>query len=173
MAADIVFLSLVESTLLDGNVVSISVLQETHVNIRLANNVASASCARKKVKKLIECEIPNVEFHKAKSVNEADRVSIKSARDSVMQVIEDEQSQGDENMKALYNAALILKKAISYAKKWTFEGSFTDTTEHIPKELYSFYRWVVHGTNTMLSSDRKCAKIIKSAEILAQSTITM
>ena len=57
------------------------------MGIRSANNVASVSCARKKVKKLIECEIPNVEFHKAKRVNEADRVSIKSLRDSAMQVI--------------------------------------------------------------------------------------
>ena len=72
MAADIEFLSLVESTLLDGNVASMSVLHETYVDIYSANNVASASCARKKVKKLIECEIPNVEFHKANCVNPLD-----------------------------------------------------------------------------------------------------
>ena len=105
MAADIDFLSLVESTLLDGNVVSMSVLHKSYVDIHSANNLAGASCARKNVKKLIECEIPYVEFHKAKRVNEADRVSIKSTRDSAMQVIEDEQSQGDEDMKVLYNAA--------------------------------------------------------------------
>ena len=125
MAADIELLSLVESTLLDENVVSMSVLHRMYVDIRSANNAASAFCARKKVKKLIECEIPNLEFHKAKRVNEADRVSIKSTRDSAMQVIEDEQSQGDEDTKVLYNAALILRKAIGNAKKWTFEGSFT------------------------------------------------
>ena len=34
-----------------------------------------------------------------------------------MQVIEDEQSQGDEDTKVLYNAALILRKAIGNAKK--------------------------------------------------------
>ena len=82
---------------------------------------------QKEGKKLIECEIANIEFHKAKRVNEADRVSIKSTRDSAMQVIEDEQSQGDEDTKVLYNAALILKvlynaalilrKAIGNAKK--------------------------------------------------------
>ena len=91
-----------------------------------------------------------------------------------MQVIEDEQSQGDEDMKVLYNAALILRKTIGNAKKLTFEGSFTDTTdEHTPKELYSFYRWVVQCQNTMLSSDRKCAQINQSAKIFAQSTMTM
>ena len=91
-----------------------------------------------------------------------------------MKVIEDEQSQGDEDMKVLYNAALILRKAIGNAKKLTFEGSFTYTTdEHTPKELYSFYRWVVHCPNTMLSSDRKCAQINQSAKTLAQRTITM
>ena len=77
-------------------------------------------------------------------------------------------------MNVLYNAALILRKAIGNAKKWTFDGSFTDTTdEHIPKELYSFHRWVMQGPNTMLSSDRKCAQINQSAKTLAQSTITI
>ena len=51
VAAYIEFLSLVESTLLDGYVVSMSVLHITYVDICSANNVASASCARKKVKK--------------------------------------------------------------------------------------------------------------------------
>ena len=135
-----------------------SVLHETYVGIRSANNVASASCGRKKVKKLTECEIPNVEFHEGKRVNEADRVFIKSTRDSAMQVIEDE--QGNEDMIVLYNATLILRKAIGNAKKWTFEGSFTDTIdEHIPKEMYSFYRWVVQGPNTMLSMIESVLKL--------------
>ena len=90
VAADIEFLSLVESTLLDGNVVSISVLHETYVDIRSANNLASASCARNKVKKLIECEIPNVEFHKRNVSMKQTEFPLRVHEISAMQVIEDE-----------------------------------------------------------------------------------
>ena len=75
------------------------------------------------LKKLLQREIPEIEFHKSKRVNEPERVSIKHVRDAAIQFAEDETQEGDEDMKCLYSAASILRKVISKATPWTFTGS--------------------------------------------------
>ena len=174
LGAQIEFVSLVESTLLDGNVVSISALQEVYEDILSANNVVKPFCSRKKLKELLECEIPQVEFHKSKRVNEAERVTLKSTRDAAVQVMEENSDNSEVDMNALYNAASILRKSIRKAEKWTFEGSLTDvTSKHLPKELYCFFRWVLQGPRTTLSTDKKSSQVNKNALNLAQSTVSM
>ena len=174
VAAEVEFLSLVEGTLLDGNVVSMSVLQEAYIAILSANNVVNPKCSRKKLKQLMQTEIPNIEFHKPKRVNEAERISIKSTRDAAIQLVEETSVNSDMDMKVLYNAASVLRKAISKAKKWIFGGSLRDVTdEHLPKELYCFYRWVLQGSNTTLSTDKKSSQVNKHAVNLAHTTVTM
>ena len=174
VAAEVEFLSLVEGTLLDGNVVIMSVLQEAYIAILSANNVVNPKCSRKKLKQLMQTEIPNIEFHRPKRVNEAERISIKSTRDAAIQLVEETSVNSDMDMKVLYNAASVLRKAISKAKKWTFGGSLTDVTdEHLPKELYCFYRWVIQGSHTTLSTDKKSSQVNKHAVNLAHTTVTM
>lgn len=117
MASEIEFLSLVEGTLLDGNVISMSDLHNVYLDISAANNVENPHCRRKVLKKLIQNAIPNVELNKPKRANESGRVTIKSIRDAAVQTAEETSTDCDADVKVLYNAASILRKAISKAKK--------------------------------------------------------
>ena len=45
--------------------------------------------------------------------------------------------------------------------------------EHLPKELYSFFRRVIQGPNTRLSSDAKFSAVNKNAISLTQTTVSM
>ena len=170
-AAEVEFLSLVKGELLDGKVINMGVLQTTYTSILSANNVRNPTCSRPKLKKLLKRVIPDVEFHKAKHANEPERVSIKCTRDAAIQLAE---NSTDAVMKALYDAASVLRKAISKAQPWSFSGSLLAVDDdHLPKELYSFFRWVIQGPNTTLSSDAKSSAVNKNAISLAQTTVSM
>ena len=72
-------------------------------------------------------------------------------------------------MKALYDAASALIRAISMisnAQPWSFSGSLFDLhKQHLPKELYSFVRWVIQGPN---SSDAKLSAVNKNVQTSSQ-----
>ena len=75
-------------------------------------------------------------------------------------------------MKILYKAAAVLRNAIKKADRWNFSGSFTVKDKQMPKELYSFFRWVLEGPNASLSTDQKSAQVNRHATSLAQSTVS-
>ena len=112
---------MVKSELLDSKVISMGM-----------------TCSRPKLKKLLLRKIPDVELHKVKHANEPERVSIKCTRDAAIQLTE---NRTDADMKALYDAASVHRRAISKAHHWSFSGSLFDVEEgHLPNftELYSF-----------------------------------
>ena len=130
------------------------------------------TCSRPKLKKLLQRKIPDVELHKAKYANEPERASIKCTRDAAIQLTE---NRTDADMKALYDAASVLRRAISKAHHWSFSGSLFDVEEgHLPNytELYSFFRWVIQGPDTTLSSDAKSSYVNKNAISLAHTRKT-
>ena len=96
---------MLEKTLQDGIVVSMSSLENAYVSILTANNVKSIGTSRtcrRKLKQRIQSKIPGVELHKPKRVNEAERVSIKSIRDAAIQQAEvADVIDLDANMKTL------------------------------------------------------------------------
>ena len=59
------------------------------------------------IKKLIQAEIEDVEFHKPKRVNESERVTIKESRDVAIQLSETANEDCTSNMKTLYDAAVL------------------------------------------------------------------
>jgi hypothetical protein len=83
IATEIEFISLLKESLQSGQILSVSKLHDIYENIQEANGMANTGICRKKLKQLITTEIPEVEFHKSARVNESDRISIKSIRDSV------------------------------------------------------------------------------------------
>ena len=77
-------------------------------------------------------------------------------------------------MKTLYDAAAVLRKAIKKCQSWNFSGSLDSITEkHLPKELYSFFRWVVQGPKHVISAEKKSIEVHRRAMSLAQSTVAM
>ncbi|KAJ7376347.1 hypothetical protein OS493_035090 [Desmophyllum pertusum] len=121
------------------------------------NGVDNITCSREALKDLIKGEIDGVEFHRPKRANESERVTIKETRDAAVQLSELEQERDvTDDMNTLYNAALNLRKSINKSKKWVFEGSLeTLSKENYPEELYCFFRWVINGPNTTLSTNEK------------------
>ena len=150
-------------------------LQKAFENILEENNVANPPCNRKVLKLILQDEIANIEFHKPKRVNESERLTIKVTRDAAIQLSEDKNTTDcTEEMKTLYDAAALVRKPINKCKKWVFTGSLEDVgNDNLPEELYSFFRWVIQGLITELSSKEKSDEVHKRAVSLAQTTVTM
>ena len=157
----------------NGNVLIMSDLQAAYDSILKENGVDNKTCSRKAIKQLISSEIDEVEFPKPKRVNESERVTIKGTRDAAVQLTEQE-SDVQDDMNTLFNAALRLRKSISKSKKWVFGGSLeTLSKDHFSEELHCFFRWVINGPNTTLSTEEKCNEVHKRAMNLVQSTMSM
>ena len=132
-AAEVEFLTLVEDELLQGKALSMSTLQGSYIEILSANNVKSPECSRKKLKLLLEGGITDVEFHKPRCVNQPERVTVKNTRDRAVQMIDTTNDDTDGEMKILYDAACILRKAMSNAERWTFTGTLTHSRRRMPQ----------------------------------------
>lgn len=174
IAAKIEFLTLTDITLSDGKIVPISQLQAAYKEILNANNVANETMNRKALKQLLQNEIADIEFHRPKRVNESERVSAKKGRDRAIQKTEDQDDMKDDEMKTLFDAAALIRKSIRKCKKWLFTGSLDNITdEHVPMELFSFFRWVIQGPFDLLSLEKKSSEVHKRAMSLTQSTVAM
>jgi len=166
---------MLKGILLEGSVPSMASLQTAYISIQIANDVQEPNCDRRPLRYMIESTIPYVEFHKAKRVNEPDRVSIKASRDAAISLADDVQKDANarhEDMKILYKAAAVLRNATKKADRWNFSGSFTVKDNQMTKELYSFFRWVLEGPNTSLSTAQKYVQVNRHATSLAQSTVS-
>lgn len=172
-AAQVEFLTMIENTLRSGTMLTMSDVQTAFESTLKANNVQDPTCTRKTLKALLQRELPDVEFHRPKRVNESDRVSIKRTRDIAIQQSEDSSSDCEEEMRTIFVAAALLRKSINQCKSWVFTGSFEDlSSEHLPQELYSFCRWVLHGPSTEIN-EQKSNDTHKRAMSLAQTVVSM
>ena len=173
IAAKIEFLTMTEITLREGKIASMSELEAAFESILEGNNVDNPTVSRKSLKQLLLSEIPGIEFHRPKRVNESERVSIKITRDAAIQEAEDQRTDLDDEMKTLFDAASVLRKSIRKCNKWKFTGSFNDISDqNLPVELYSFFRWVIQGPNDVHST-KKSEDVHKRAMSLSQSTVSM
>ena len=121
IASEIEFLSLLDSLLADGNILSMSSLQATCHNIRAANGVKSPRVERKKLKLLIQEEISDVEFSNPLRKNESERVSLKQTKDKALSNVEN--STPESEMQEMFNVARALPRDILQTEEWTFSGS--------------------------------------------------
>ena len=96
-----------EMALKSGKIMNMSQLQAAYDTVSKENNVKTKTCNRKAIKKLIQAEIEDVEFHKPKRVNESERVSIKESRDAAIELSETANEDCTSNMKTLYDAAVL------------------------------------------------------------------
>ena len=175
IAAEIEFLSKVDKDLNDGEILTMAELQNAFENIMAENNVDDHSCSRKILKQLIQKKIPGIEFYRPVKVNESERVTIKRTRDEAIQ-----QSEGsnvdlcNDDMKTIFNAAILLRKSINRCKKWVFTGSLDNLShEHVPPQLYSFCRWVIRGSNDQVCEVEEKTEIIhKRATSLSQTVVS-
>lgn len=173
-AAQTEFLAMTEINLREWKILIMSELQAAYESIRRANNAGNPECSRKALKQLIQDSIPEVEFHRPLKVNESERLSIRKTRDAAIHLAEKENTNGTEEMKLLFKAALLLREVINNCEKWVFSGSFEDISkENLPEELYSFFRWVLQGPNTQLLTEKKSLEVHRRALSLAQTTVCM
>ena len=107
VAAKIEFVTMAEMALKSVKIMNMLQLQGAYDTILQENNVKAKTCSRQAIKKLIQSEIEDVEFHKPKRVNESERVSIKELRDVPIQLSETANEDCTSNMKTLYDAAVL------------------------------------------------------------------
>ena len=174
-AARVEFLVLTETALRQGQIVTMSELQSTFENVSRANDAFNTAQSRKTIKLLLQSEIPDIEFHKPRKVNEPERASIKKTRDEAIQLSENMKVDCNEEMKVLFDAAVTLRKVINRSKRWEFTGSFEDVINNniVPEQLYLFYRWLIQGPKTAETCEEKQEDVKKRAISLAQSTVSM
>ena len=174
IAAQIEFLTMTEMTLSSGKVATMSELQDAFESILESNNVENSRVGRKALKQLLLREIPEIEFHAPKRVNESERVSIKKTRDQAIQMAEDQTAIIDSDMKTLFDAAAIIRKSITKCRKWEFTGSLKNLPdENVPAELFSFHRWIIQGPKHELSAGKKCEEVYNRAMALSQTTVSL
>ena len=155
LAAEVEFLDITKMALREGKPLNMAELEAMYISVLRENDVADPSCSRKVLKQLISSEIPEVEFHRPKRMNQPERVTSKEIRDESIALLEEAVSK-EIGMKTIYNAAALLRKCINKCKKWVFKGCFDDIDDkHLPKELYCFFRWVVQGPKAFTSGKHK------------------
>lgn len=133
-------------------------------------------CSRKTLKRLLESEIPDIEFHKAKRVNQSDRVSIKHTRDDAIHLSENiNEADCEKEIKELFDAAATLRKAVNKCKRWEFSGSLENVvlSDIVPEELYLFCRWLIQGNNGSQFSPEKQQEVMKRATSLSQTIMSL
>ena len=107
VAAKIEFVTMAEMALKSVKIMNMLQLQGAYDTISQENNVKAKTCSRKAIKKLIQAEIEDVEFHAPKRIDESKRVSIKLSRDVAIQLSETANEDCTSNMKTLYDAAVL------------------------------------------------------------------
>ena len=125
IAAKIEFLAMTELTLRNGEIIYISDLQSAYELVREENNVDSTSVQKKALKQLLLNELSpyGIEFHRPKHANEPELVSLKKARDNAIRNAKQQADIEDDDVKVLFEAASVLRKAIKNCKKWEFTGT--------------------------------------------------
>ena len=172
IASEIEFLSLLDSLLADGNILSMSSLQATCHNIRAANGVKSPRVERKKLKLLIQEEISDVEFSNPLRKNESERVSLKQTKDKALSNVEN--STPESEMQEMFNVARALPRDILQTEEWTFSGSLQEpqlAEKYISKPLYMFFRWLIQGPTETIANIEKQRIVDRQALTLVQSTM--
>lgn len=163
-AARVEFLAMTETALREGKILTMSDLQSTFEEVLRANDVSNATCSRKALKLLLLSEISDIEFHKPKRLNEAERVTIKETRDEAIQLSEDIKAKCNEEMKTSFDAAAALRKAINRSKRWEFTGTLeAPKGDIVPEELYRFCVWLIQGPKTDRLNKEKTEDVKKHA----------
>ena len=121
IAAKIEFLSMSEKALTDGEVLNVATLQEAYESVRSANNVNSPTFSRKTLKQLQLSEIQQIEFHKPVRVCESERKSITKTKDAAIHLAENAQVDVNSDMKTIYDAAAVFRKAIKKCQRLEFQ----------------------------------------------------
>ena len=173
-AARIEFLATTQTALREGEIHTMSELQNTFEELLRANDVKKATCSRKALKLLLLSEIPDIEFHKPRRMNESERVTIKETRDEAIQLSENAKAKCNEEMKVLFDAAATLRKAIHKSKRWEFAGTLEDVSDDVvPEELYWFSMWLIQGPKTDRLRKVKTEDVKKRAVSLCQTAISL
>ncbi|CAB3995713.1 Hypothetical predicted protein [Paramuricea clavata] len=136
--ADIEIINELNSLFENGVVSNMKLLSEYDAN--------TGSTDRKKyLKSLITKNIPDAEFVKAYRKNVSERIlSKRSLGDAVNEF--EEYVDDEEDIKCLSKATAVIRRKLSKAAKWRFEGSMNDF--EALKELFSFIKWVLIGTKS-------------------------
>ena len=116
-------------------------------------------------------EIPNVEFCKPRKANESEHVVLKSTRDFAIAEAEARDESLSDELKSLFDAAKILRKAVIDSEKWKFTGDLTNANEkHVPNKLVHFFSWFIRGASD-IKDEKKKILVEKRTQSLAQNAI--
>ena len=131
-------------------------LQSAYMNIASENGCESPDVSRKKLKELITEEIPNVELCKPRKINESEHVVLKSTHDFAIAEAEIHDESLSDELKSLFDAANILRKAVIDSEKGEFTGDFRHSSvKHVINKLIHFFSWFIRGASHIKDETHK------------------
>ena len=171
--ADIEIINVVENALRDPSsiVLNMNIINTTYLNILEENGIETQTDDHYKrhLKALLKEHIADIEFVKAKRLNEPDKICSKSTLGVCIDIAERTKDDSSD-LKMLMKSASIIRKEISAGAAWTFQGSFADYV--VPQRLYTFIKWIIEGPHSTVQTDRKQAVLQKSASNIEQDIVS-
>ena len=166
--ADIEIINVVENALRGPSsiVLDMNIINTTYLNILEENGIDTQTDDNYKrhLKALLKEDIADIEFVKAKRLNEPDKICSKSTLGVCIDIAE-RTKDDNSDLKMLMKSASIIQKEISAGTAWTFQGSFADYV--VPQRLYTFIKWIIEGPHSTVQTARKQAVLQKSASNIA------
>ena len=166
-AAEIEFISLIETLLSDGSILKMNSLVKTYQNIRVANGVNKPDVSKKKTKQIILGRIPNVVFSKPPQANESERISLPATKDKAIAIMEEMQERS--GIEEIFSVAKRQRSIIISSDSWRFKGSLQHSL--VPRTLYIFFRWLIVGPSTVIENEETDTVVNSTAMNLTQRTM--
>ena len=163
--SDLEIIDWVKQILDEEENVSMNDVRDMYSEILRKNGVEINPCKRLKphLKELLGKNLTNINFIRPVDVTKSEQIfSNGEVRRAVSETLKD---KSNEKEKVLMAAAKILREEIENCPVWKFTGTFEDYVQ--PKLLSWFCNYVLHGSRTIRSTEKK-EMASKSTDILTQ-----
>lgn len=170
VSADIEFYHLMNTLLKSGEILDIADVQDAYHNILNVNGLNTAISRRSVKRNLVE-NVADVEFCRSPRANEPDRIYSSKTKKNAIDDLEEATRDTNKDMKAVFDCAAIIRNDIAMSHKqqpWKFEGSLSGT-DHIPKSLETFIRWILIGPMSSLKSTQREQSVQLLTRTIAQN----
>ena len=161
------FLNLVKGLLLEARILNLDEAHKSYLNI-LNDHLSDLCPCRKTVRQMITDNIEDVEFIRAYQRNKPDCFCPSAAKIAAVESAVRKPSN-DSKVIVIYECVKIVRKEISEASTWQFNGSLDQGAGNIvPMKLFTLLQWIISGVASDLHTEQRTEEVNNKAMLLAQ-----
>lgn len=127
--------------------------------------------SRRSIKRLLSLYLPEIEFIPSDNKHKADNVSFPKEKIAAISAAKETQDL-DSEMKIIFKCASLIRKEITHAQTFEFEGTLTNVNilqENL--KLCQLLKWILIGSDNDKTYITKMAKVDKSVSVIAQTIL--